>query len=73
MPDQTDRAFPIEHVRAVGDDVVAAVSTVVDGKVDAIRTAFTVMLAEGHLLVEDVPAWARPCSRRRSVPRSAGR
>ncbi|MDB6427985.1 AAA family ATPase [Curtobacterium sp. 20TX0008] len=55
MPDQTDQAFPIEHVRAVGDDVVAAVSTVVDGKVDAIRTAFTVMLAEGHLLVEDVP------------------
>ncbi|WP_260981137.1 MoxR family ATPase [Curtobacterium pusillum] len=55
MPEPTDPAFPIEHIRDVGDDVIAAVSTVVDGKTEAIRTALTVMLAEGHLLVEDVP------------------
>ncbi|MFZ7086824.1 AAA family ATPase [Curtobacterium sp. RRHDQ10] len=47
--------FPIEQIRAVGADIVAAVGTVIDGKTDAIRTALTVMLAEGHLLVEDVP------------------
>ena len=55
MPEPTDPAFPIERIRDVGDDIIAAVSTVVDGKAEAIRTALTVMLAEGHLLVEDVP------------------
>ncbi|MBT1624086.1 MoxR family ATPase [Curtobacterium flaccumfaciens pv. oortii] len=42
-------------MREVGDAIVASVSTVIDGKTEAIRTALTVMLAEGHLLVEDVP------------------
>ncbi|QQD77810.1 MULTISPECIES: AAA family ATPase [Curtobacterium] len=55
VPEPTDPTFPLEHIRAVGDDIVASVSTVIDGKTDAIRTALTVMLAEGHLLVEDVP------------------
>ena len=55
MPEPTHPAFPLEHVRAVGDDIVASVATVIDGKAEAIRTALTVMLAEGHLLVEDVP------------------
>ncbi|WP_227000975.1 AAA family ATPase [Protaetiibacter intestinalis] len=34
---------------------MAAVETVIDGKRDAIELATTVLLAEGHLLVEDVP------------------
>jgi MoxR-like ATPase len=55
VPEPTDPAFPLEHVRSVGDDIVASVATVIDGKTEAIRTALTVMLAEGHLLVEDVP------------------
>ncbi|MBF4613244.1 MoxR family ATPase [Curtobacterium sp. VKM Ac-1376] len=55
VPEPTDPAFPLERVRAVGDDIVASVATVIDGKTEAIRTALTVMLAEGHLLVEDVP------------------
>lgn len=55
MPEPTAPAVPLEHVRDAGAAIVAAVSTVVDGKTDAIRTALTVMLAEGHLLVEDVP------------------
>jgi MoxR-like ATPase len=55
VPEPTDPAFPIERIREVGDAITAAVSTVVDGKTEAIRTALTVMLAEGHLLVEDVP------------------
>jgi MoxR-like ATPase len=33
----------------------AAVSTVIEGKPDVIRLALTVLLAEGHLLIEDVP------------------
>ncbi len=55
MPEPTAPAVPLEHVRNAGAAIVEAVSTVVDGKTDAIRTALTVMLAEGHLLVEDVP------------------
>ncbi|GGC92852.1 hypothetical protein GCM10011512_19910 [Tersicoccus solisilvae] len=35
--------------------VLDAIGTVIDGKADAARTALTVLLAEGHLLLEDVP------------------
>lgn len=55
MPEPTAPTFPLERVRDAGADIVDAVATVVDGKTEAIRTALTVMLAEGHLLVEDVP------------------
>ena len=55
----TDRstldARAAEEVRAAGDRVVAAVATVIDGKDDVIRAALAVMLAGGHLLLEDVP------------------
>ena len=44
------------------DDLVAtarqmgtAIESVIDGKADAVRLALTVLLAEGHLLIEDVP------------------
>ncbi|HEY2441651.1 MAG TPA: AAA family ATPase, partial [Streptosporangiaceae bacterium] len=32
-----------------------AIESVIDGKAEAIRLALTVLLAEGHLLIEDVP------------------
>jgi MoxR-like ATPase len=35
--------------------VIAASETVIDGKREVIETAVTVLLAEGHLLMEDVP------------------
>jgi MoxR-like ATPase len=35
--------------------IIAAVEQVISGKNEAIRLAVTVMLAEGHLLIEDVP------------------
>jgi MoxR-like ATPase len=35
--------------------IVEAVEQVIQGKTDAVRLAVTVMLAEGHLLIEDVP------------------
>ncbi|MEO5535955.1 MAG: MoxR family ATPase [Pseudolysinimonas sp.] len=34
---------------------MAAIETVIDGKRQAVETAVTVLLAEGHLLMEDVP------------------
>jgi MoxR-like ATPase len=42
-------------VAADGTRVIAAVEQVIDGKTEAIRLALTVLLAEGHLLIEDVP------------------
>ncbi len=32
-----------------------SIETVIEGKSDVVRTALTVLLAEGHLLIEDVP------------------
>jgi MoxR-like ATPase len=39
----------------VAHRVSAAVETVISGKPEAIRLAMTVLLAEGHVLIEDVP------------------
>ncbi|MET0302682.1 MAG: MoxR family ATPase [Microbacteriaceae bacterium] len=35
--------------------ILSAIETVIDGKREAVETALTVLLAEGHLLLEDVP------------------
>jgi MoxR-like ATPase len=45
----------LKAVAAAGARIVDAVDTVIEGKSDAVRLAVTVLLAEGHLLVEDVP------------------
>jgi MoxR-like ATPase len=45
----------LRAVAAAGARIAAAVNTVIEGKGDAVRLAVTVLLAEGHLLVEDVP------------------
>ena len=39
----------------LGDNLVAAIETVIDGKPAVVRTAIAVLFAEGHLLIEDVP------------------
>jgi MoxR-like ATPase len=45
----------LKAVAAAGHRITAAIETVIEGKSEAIRLAVTVLLAEGHLLVEDVP------------------
>jgi MoxR-like ATPase len=45
----------LQDVAAAGRRIATAVETVIEGKREAIRVAVTVLLAEGHLLVEDVP------------------
>jgi MoxR-like ATPase len=40
---------------ATAQQIGTAVESVIDGKAEAIRLALTVLLAEGHLLIEDVP------------------
>lgn len=42
-------------IRPAALRIVSAVATVIDGKDDVIRAALVVMLAGGHLLIEDVP------------------
>jgi len=44
-----------DGVRATLGRIREAVERVVEGKDDVVRTALVVLLAEGHLLVEDVP------------------
>jgi len=42
-------------IAAEGARLAAAISSVVEGKPDVVRLALAVLLAEGHLLIEDVP------------------
>jgi hypothetical protein len=50
-----DVTTEIAGVAETGGRIVEAVGSVIDGKPDVIRLALAVMLAEGHLLIEDVP------------------
>ncbi|GII90312.1 AAA family ATPase [Sinosporangium siamense] len=49
VPPQLDDLVPTAH------RVREAIESVIEGKGDVIRLTLTVMLAEGHLLIEDVP------------------
>ncbi|MGW5209916.1 AAA family ATPase [Streptomyces sp. NPDC004051] len=66
MPTYDDRASlggsPTRAQPSVGDDLTAviervrdSVESVIEGKPEVVRLSLTVLLAEGHLLIEDVP------------------
>jgi MoxR-like ATPase len=59
-----------ELIRVTGA-IRAAVETVVEGKPDVVRLAVTVLLAEGHLLLEDVPGVGKTMLAK-SLARSVG-
>ncbi|HEV2636907.1 MAG TPA: MoxR family ATPase [Actinocrinis sp.] len=44
-----------DWVAETTDRIRRAVESVIEGKAEAVRLALTVLLAEGHLLIEDVP------------------
>ena len=48
-------AMTAEGFARVTDAILAAVGSVIDGKPEAVRSALVCFLAEGHLLIEDVP------------------
>src|SRR3954469_1973487 len=48
-------AGPSVDVAAEGARIAANISRVIEGKPDVVRLALVVLLAEGHLLIEDVP------------------
>jgi len=50
---QADRS--LDELVYIARQVSAAVQTVISGKPGAVRLALTVLLAEGHILIEDVP------------------
>jgi MoxR-like ATPase len=49
------RERALEDLVGIAQRIGAAVESVIDGKSDAVKLALTVLLAEGHLLIEDVP------------------
>ena len=57
MPESgtTDLPEAITDARPVADRIVEAIGTVLEGKEPVIRSALCVMVAGGHLLIEDVP------------------
>jgi MoxR-like ATPase len=48
-------AYPSVDVAAEGARIAANIGRVVQGKADVVQLALVVLLAEGHLLIEDVP------------------
>jgi MoxR-like ATPase len=51
----TGLAEELDALREVTGRISAAIETVIQGKPDVARTAVVTLLAEGHLLIEDVP------------------
>ncbi|GAA1852779.1 MoxR family ATPase [Microbacterium koreense] len=49
-----DRMTAEEFTR-ITDGIVSSITSVIDGKPDAVRATLMCLLAEGHLLIEDVP------------------
>jgi MoxR-like ATPase len=45
----------LENLASTADDISVAIQSVIDGKGDVVRLILTVLLAEGHVLLEDVP------------------
>jgi MoxR-like ATPase len=48
-------SLALEDLGQTAGRISAAVESVIEGKADVVRTAVTVLLADGHLLIEDVP------------------
>ena len=55
MNSGTDNAMPVDDFYRLSSEIVRSIETVIDGKRDVVQMALTVLLAEGHLLIEDVP------------------
>jgi MoxR-like ATPase len=47
--------LPVSDFYSLSRGIVRSIETVIDGKTEAVELALTVLFAEGHLLIEDVP------------------
>jgi MoxR-like ATPase len=50
-----DTGRTLDELVRIAHSVGNAVESIIEGKADTVRLALTVLLAEGHLLIEDVP------------------
>jgi MoxR-like ATPase len=50
-----DVTHGLDGLTQIAGRISGAIESVIEGKPDAVRLALTVLLAEGHLLIEDVP------------------
>ena len=55
MVNNSDEPMALDDFYRHGREIVNSIETVIDGKRDAVQMALTVLLAGGHLLIEDVP------------------
>ncbi|NLU77485.1 MoxR family ATPase [Micromonospora sp. HNM0581] len=53
--DDVGGPLPYDEFRTASDAIVANIEQVIEGKTATVRLALAVLLAEGHLLIEDVP------------------
>ncbi len=51
----SSRSASLDEARAVVGDIATSMERVISGKPEAIRLALVTLLAEGHLLIQDVP------------------
>jgi MoxR-like ATPase len=54
-PEGHSSPLALTRLRDAASRITGAVESVIEGKPEVVRTALTVLLAEGHLLIEDVP------------------
>ncbi|MGS2619154.1 AAA family ATPase [Micromonospora sp. LZ34] len=53
--DEVGGLLPHDEFRAASEAIVSNIEQVIEGKTATVRLALAVLLAEGHLLIEDVP------------------
>ncbi|MGC4805782.1 AAA family ATPase [Micromonospora sp. DT233] len=53
--DEVGGVLPHDEFRTASEAIVANIEQVIEGKTATVRLALAVLLAEGHLLIEDVP------------------
>jgi hypothetical protein len=59
-------AGTVAETARLGERVLAEVEQVIVGKPEAVKMVLLGVLASGHILIEDLPAWARRCRPARS-------